>query len=270
MTLRQLRIVQAGWATTVQDLGRPYWAGYGVAPSGALDRSTARQMNRLVGNPENAAVFETAGGLVVAADGPLVIASSHERTPVVLHAGEQYRVLAPTDRNYAYLAIRGGIDVEPVLDSRSCDTHSQIGPPPVTTGDRFGIGADPGTALAADLAPPPRPVARIALWPGPHRRWFDDVSVQQLATAHWRVTTAIDRIGMRLSGPLLERAVAGELPSEPLVSGAVQVANDRQPIVMLADHPTTGGYPVIAVVDRDHLDHLAQYRPGTLVEFCWA
>lgn len=270
MSPRYVQIDAAGLATTIQDLGRQGWTALGVSPSGAIDRATARQMNRLVGNHESAAVFETAGGLTLSADAPIVIASSHERSPLVLGPRDSYRVHAPAEQNYAYVAVRGGIDIAPVLDSRSFDTHSRIGPPPVAPGDRYAIGPDPGSALGVDLAPPPRPVARIRLWPGPHRGWFDDRSLAALLSARWTITSSIDRIGMRLSGPALTRRVRREFPSEPLVAGAIQVANDEQPMVMLADHPTTGGYPVIAVVDHDDLGILAQYRPGTVAMFGWA
>jgi biotin-dependent carboxylase-like uncharacterized protein len=263
-----ITVIQPGWATTIQDTGRPGYAHLGVPCAGAVDRGLAALVNRLVGNEPTAALLETAGGLVLRADVPVVVATSTQPAPVVMAAGEVLEVAPDSDRTWTYVAVRGGIDAPAVLGSRSRDTLSGLGPPPPNAGERLALGADPGTPLTADVAPvaPRRAVARV--WSGPRIDWFGSEAFAALcATTGWSVAAAVSRVGMRLGGPPLARAVARELPSEGLVTGAVQVTHDGLPVVMLADHPTTGGYPVIAVVDPEDLSDLAQARPGTTVRF---
>jgi biotin-dependent carboxylase-like uncharacterized protein len=261
-------VVEPGWATTVQDHGRPGYAHLGVPCAGAVDRGLASLVNRLVGNDTTAAVLETAGGLVLHADTAVVVATSTQPAPLAMAAGERLEVVTDSERTWTYVALRGGIDAPRVLGSRSHDTLSGLGPRPPTAGQRLPLGPDPGTPLAADLAPvaPKRTVARV--WPGPRLDWFDHDALDVLcAPTGWSVDAAVSRVGMRLGGPRLARSVEGELPSEGIVTGAVQVTNDGRPVVMLADHPTTGGYPVIAVVDPQDLADVAQSRPGTTVRF---
>jgi allophanate hydrolase subunit 2 len=131
----------------------------------------------------------------------------------------------------------------------------------------LAAGADPGGTVPAELAPPRHWPAEIDVVPGPRRDWFDAAAWQTLTSVRWRVSAATSRVGARLEGPALVRRREGELPSEGLVGGAVQVPADGQPIVMLADHPVTGGYPVIAVVRGDHLDRVAQAPPGAMLSF---
>jgi biotin-dependent carboxylase-like uncharacterized protein len=183
-----------------------------------------------------------------------------------LPAGAEITLRSPQDGLRYYLAVRGGFDVAPVLGSCSLDTLAAIGPR-LASGDRFGIGADPNTPLVADLAMPPPLSTLIHLYEGPRRDWFTDDAWTQLITQAFVVSASSNRVGARLTGPLLERRHDHQLPSEGLVEGAIEVPPDGQPIVMLADCPVTGGYPVIAVVDRDHLSWVAQARPGTTLRF---
>jgi allophanate hydrolase subunit 2 len=133
-------------------------------------------------------------------------------------------------------------------------------------GNVLSVGADPGTP-AAEVGAPRRDVrGLVRVWPGPRIDWFVDGSFDQLCGQNWSVV-ATSSVGARLAGLPLARQVCGELPSEGLLEGAVQVPPDGQPIVMLADHPTTGGYPVIAVVDPRDLSEVAQAAPGTLLRF---
>jgi biotin-dependent carboxylase-like uncharacterized protein len=166
------------------------------------------------------------------------------------------------------VAVRGGIDVPRVLGSRSSDTLGRIGPPRLRPGDVLPVGPDPRTPVPTAVAPVPmiETTPRVRVWPGPRADWFVDALAALVATP-WTVRHDSDRVGVRLDGPPLARAHDRELPSEGLVTGAVQVPHDGRPIVMLADHPVTGGYPVVAVVDPADVPLVAQARPGVTVRF---
>jgi biotin-dependent carboxylase-like uncharacterized protein len=262
-----LTIVAPGWATTIQDAGRAGFAELGVCRSGALDAALRAVLNRLVGNPEDAAVLETLGGLRVAPDSAAVVATSAEMAAIAVSAGERVEVEPASGTLWGYVAVRGGIAVEPVLGSRSQDSRSGLGPPPITSGMSLPIGPDPGTALVTDQAPPRPRRDVVDVWPGPRVDWFVDGALDQLTTQAWTVSPDVSRVGARLDGAAIARARPEELPSEGLVTGAVQVPADGRPVVMLADHPTTGGYPVLAVVDQASLDSVVQARPGERLRF---
>jgi biotin-dependent carboxylase-like uncharacterized protein len=168
-----------------------------------------------------------------------------------------------------YVAVSGGIAVEPVLGSRSTDLLSGLGPPPLRNGAVLPLGR-PGVPHArVDVAPQPAPPAELVLRVtlGPRDDWCAPEAVRTLTSRAYRVSPASNRIGLRMDGPALTRARTGELPSEGMVLGAVQVPPDGRPVVFLADHPTTGGYPVIGVVRAADLPAAAQARPGTPVRF---
>jgi allophanate hydrolase subunit 2 len=226
-------------------------------------------MNRLVGNPPGAATNETMGALEVEALRPLVVATSTDGHRHTLAAGARLHVEVGVDSVWSYLAVRGGIAVEPVLGSRSQDTLGNVGPPPLVDGSLVAVGDDPGTPLDADHAPSrARTSGRIRVWDGPHHDWF--VGGTTCLTARtWTVTNELSRVGVRLDPgdfPPSTRTQAA-MPSLGLTAGAIQITPAGVPIVMLANHPTTGGYPVIAVVDPDDLADLAQTQPGTSVSF---
>ncbi|MEV7286743.1 biotin-dependent carboxyltransferase family protein [Streptomyces sp. NPDC093252] len=283
MTDRALAVVRAGALTTVQDLGRPGHAHLGVPRSGALDAPAAALVNRLVGNPVDAAVLETTlNGCALRPRSPLVAAVGGAPSPVTVDgrpapwgapvrvpAGALLEVGAAVAGVRGYVAVSGGVAVEPVLGSRSTDLLSGLGPPPLADGTVLPLGPVSGPPARVDVAPQPRPPAELVLriTPGPRHDWFTDSALDTLTTRPYRVSPASNRIGLRTEGPALERAVPGELPSEGLVLGAVQVPPDGRPVVFLADHPTTGGYPVIAVVTGADLPAVAQARPGTPVRF---
>jgi biotin-dependent carboxylase-like uncharacterized protein len=169
----------------------------------------------------------------------------------------------------SYLAVRGGVDLPPVLGSRSSDTLSGLGPSPLAAGDRLPVGSLAGEQPLVDVAPvaplPDRPVLRVL--PGPRRDWLQASAWGELTSQEWAVSADSDRVGLRLTGPRLLRARTDELPSEGLVAGAVQVPPDGGPVLFLADHPVTGGYPVLAVVVTADLPLAAQLRPGDGVRF---
>ncbi|MEU1836342.1 biotin-dependent carboxyltransferase family protein [Micromonospora chersina] len=291
-----IEVLRAGALTTVQDQGRPGWAHLGVPRSGALDPAALRLANRLVGNPEHAAGLEitltgcelrfTRAVTVALTGAPVDVlverrpsdAPPVERQPVERRPGDTGRPLSlPAGATLrigparagvrSWLAVAGGIAVEPVLGSRATDTLSGLGPPPLRDGDRLPVGAPTGPPAPVDLTVAPAVPAglRLTLHPGPRQDWFTPAALDLLLSTAYAVSPASNRVGARLVGAALPRAVAGELPSEGLVLGAVQVPPDGQPLIFLADHPTTGGYPVIGVVDD--VTPLAQARPGTTVTF---
>jgi biotin-dependent carboxylase-like uncharacterized protein len=265
--MTDLVVVDAGWATTIQDAGRPGYAEIGVSPSGALDAPTRDLLNRLLGNGPDAAVLETLGSLRVRATAPSVVATSAGLAPTAIAAGEVVEVAPADGALWGYLAVRGGIAVEAVLGSRSQDSRSALGPSPIVAGRVLPIGPDPGTPVVVDQAPRRTPGGPIGVWAGPRLEWFEAGTLEVLTDAAWVVSGDVSRVGARLDGPALHRVVGGELPSEGVLTGAVQVPPDGRPVVMLADHPTTGGYPVVAVVDASSLPIVAQARPGTPLRF---
>jgi biotin-dependent carboxylase-like uncharacterized protein len=275
-----IEILAAGIGSTFQDLGRPGCTHLGVGHSGAVDRPSHRLANRLVGNPETAATIETYGGLQLRVHRHAVMAVTGAGGHLDVRGGPPMAVNAvthlppdavltvrpPYEGVRYYVAVRGGFDVAPVLGSRSFDTLAGLGPR-LTNGERIVVGADPRTPITADLGVRPPSSTVIDVSEGPRRDWFTDGAWSLFTTSDYIVSADSNRIGTRLSGPVLERAHRAELPSEGVVEGAVQVPHDGQPIVMLADHPVTGGYPVIAVVAPELIHAVAQARPGTTLRF---
>jgi len=189
---------------------------------------------------------------------------------VLLPAGAGVEVGPAEAGLRAYVAFRGGIDVPPVLGSRSRDTLGGLGPDPVVAGTRLPLGAQGPTEPAwFDVVPrrsrPDGPaIVRAVL--GPRDDWFPRDVVDAFFASTWAVGADGDRVGWRLHGPGLRRR-AGELASEPMLPGAVQVPADGRPIVLGPDCGTTGGYPVLAVVIDADLDVLGQLRPGDPLRF---
>lgn len=260
-----LRVVSDGLASTVQDLGRPGWAHVGVPMSGAVDPWSMAAVNRAVGNAAHATVIETAGGLRVVSVGPSIVACTRSVAPTVLRDGDHYELVGGASRQWHYLAVRGGFEVSKTLGSAATDTLTALGPPPLRAGDTILIRpSEPGPV--ADLQLPVRLGDRIRVTPGPRVDWFVDAAWERLLAGGWTVAVS-SRIGTRLSGPPLRRGRPDELPSEGLVRGAIQVPHDGAPVVMGADHPTTGGYPVIAVVHHEDLTALLQRSAGDHLRF---
>ena len=277
-------MIEAGLLATVQDLGRPGHAALGVARSGALDRAALRAGNRLVGNPEGAAGIEiTMGGFraraatrlwfaVTGAWGPVTL-DGRPVDPYTAHewpAGAELHVDWAEHGVRAMLAVRGGVAGPRVLGSRSTDVMAGLGPDRLAAGAHVEVGPDPAApvpvAPTATWGAPPDEI-ELRLAPGPRSDWFDDDARVALFDGEWTVAADADRVGVRLDGPVLTRRRAGELPSEGMVPGALQVAPTGRPTVLLADGPVTGGYPVIAVVADADLDLLAQARPGSRIRF---
>lgn len=274
-----LSVLAVGPSVLLQDLGRPGLAHLGVPRGGALDAPAAALARRLVGGAEDDAVLEVLlGGLEVSASAgawfavtgapcPVLVdgrAVGHAR-PEWLPAGSVLTLGTPASGLRSYLALDGGLQVDPVLGSRSTDTLAGVGPAPVRAGDRLPVGVRRGGVRPVDV-PPRRAGGPLRLHPGPRADWCDD-PVAALCAGAWTVAADSDRVGLRLAGEPLRRTRGDELPSEGMVLGAVQVPPDGQPVVFLADHPPTGGYPVVAVVEPADLWRCAQVRPGEQVSF---
>ena len=268
----------AGPHVTVQDGGRPGLARFGVPGSGAMDRLALAAANLAVGNAPGAACLEVSlGGLQVACvDGPVSFAVAGGGF-IVEHAGQkggswQVGTLHPGERlvirrgpwgAWGYLAFAGEMDVAPWLGSAATHSQSGLGGGRVVTGGQVVIGAP--RVVPGRLIPCPtfaRPLTEVRATLGPQDRFFAPDQLALLEAAVWRLSGAYDRMGVRLSGPVLEPRVRLDMPSEPVARGSVQVAGDGVATVLLADHQTTGGYPKIATVLDCDLDRFAQLRPG--------
>ncbi|WP_426997626.1 carboxyltransferase domain-containing protein [Pseudarthrobacter sp. N5] len=304
-----LLVEAAGLQSLVQDLGRPGFGDLGVSAAGAADQQSARQANRLLGNPPGDAVVENLlGGLSVRAAGdqvlavagapvPLEIRSAtgalrHAAmcTPFALLDGEVLTLGDTSAGLRSYVGVRGGVDVPAVLGSRSSDSMSGIGPAPLAGGMLLPVGSVPGvrpvgapeeSTLRLGTLSSSTGETELRVTLGPREDWFGPEAFRSLSGQPWLVTEQSNRIGVRLTpavsraesrkdstaGHALERSRAGELDSEGAVAGALQVPPSGHPVLFLADHPVTGGYPVIAVVVPVDLPTAAQLPPGHLIRF---
>lgn len=289
-----VQVLTPGPLTLVEDLGRPGLAASGIGASGAADQDSHRLANRLVGNPESAATLEVLlGGLRLRFDAPAWAAVAGARVPIVvtdraghrsaygidtrfpIPAGGELELGTATSGLRSYLAVHGGIDVPPVLGSRSTDTLAGLGPDPLTEGMVLPIGAGTVEVPDTDFAPTPDVSDRtvtLHVLPGPHADWLAPQA--DLLGTTWSVTDRVSRVGARITavdGPGLPLTDPDrQLPSEGAALGAIQVPPGGEPVLFLADHPVTGGYPVVAVLCPADLPKAAQLRPGTRVFFSTA
>lgn len=279
-----IELLRAGPLTTVQDLGRTLWRDRGISRCGALDDVALMQANLLVGNEAGAAGIEFTLGpalLRFAADGCFAFTGTDAdatldgrpvrpgwREPV--RAGQMLKLAAPRDRMRTVLAVGGGIEVAPALGSRSTDLKA-------------GFGGFEGRALRDGDALPWRPPAAaparhvglrplpwdasVRVLPGPEHDQFSPAAREAFWSADWTLTPQSNRMGFRFAGPVLDRVATGELPSHGVLPGVIQVPPSGQPIVLLADAQTTGGYPKIGVVIAADLWKLAQLRLGAPLRF---
>ncbi|MDY5132427.1 5-oxoprolinase subunit B/C family protein [Actinotignum urinale] len=287
-----LEVVSVGGQLLYQDHGRPGLLDMGVAASGAADPLSMHTANYNVGNPDKRAVLEIAGGGVELKShmtGVLAISGAKGEVTVTQEDGLYFYpehghafAVDPGDTisigwfeqgMRAYVAIRGGIAAKRILGSLATDTLANVGPAPLTVGDK--IYAD-NPSLAGAVADAPRTgtliepdtVVKLRITLGPRTDWFTDEAIATLTEQIWTVSNQSDRVGIRLEGEKsLERCVTRELPSEGAVTGAIQVPSNGQPVIFLPDHPLTGGYPVIGALIREDLDVSGQLTPGTRIQF---
>lgn len=287
--MSSLEVLATGPLALLQDEGRPGLGALGVGRSGAADRASYRLANRLLANPAGAAAIEvTLGGLALRASGTTLVVVTGAALDVLLDDGDGPRPVGVnalvTLRDgavltlgtaraglRAYVAVRGGVDVTPVLGSRSTDTLASLGPPPLSAGDVLPVGPAPDDQPGLDVAPVHPPSADevvLRAVRGPRADWLVDVDL--LVTTGWTAADRSDRVGMRLTGERLALVDPDrQVPSEGAVRGAVQVPPGGEPVILLADHPVTGGYPVAAVLLDEDVDRAAQVRPGQPVRLTW-
>ncbi|HEU4662971.1 MAG TPA: biotin-dependent carboxyltransferase family protein [Dokdonella sp.] len=290
-----IEVVRAGLLTTVQDRGRHGHASLGIGSAGAMDAVALRLANALVGNAPTAAVLEI--GLL----GPrlrftepatvaLVGAEFDARSGASdLPGWRPLRIDAPCVVDFgrarrgawACLAVAGGIVAPRVLGSASTDVNARLGGAPLRAGDVLQVGHARVIAAARARAPAsvasfsldprpwfdPDPARPIRLVAGRHAHALDAASREALHAQPFRIAADSNRVGLRLDGPRLSLEAALELVSEPVAAGTVQLPPGGQPIALMAEHPTTGGYPRIGHVAAIDLPRLAQRRPGDTVRF---
>ncbi|MQY23122.1 5-oxoprolinase subunit C family protein [Nocardia macrotermitis] len=283
-TTARLHIIAAGMYTTIQDSGRPGLAHLGIGACGPADRGAAALANRLVGNPEGTAVLENLlGGLSFTATVPRYVSVTGAAAEVrvdgrivaepqrlYLRAGQRISVARPTLGLRVCVAVAGGVAGARVFSSCATDSLSGLGPAPVRAGDTLELGvpvADPPYARLELIGRSlPTGVIDLGFHWGPRHYMFTEADTRALISTVWSVGVDSNRVGVRLSGPPLYIG-AVHMPSEGMPLGAIQVPPSGEPIVFLADHPVTGGYPVIGVVTESDLDLLAQAPPGSRVSF---
>ena len=277
-----LRVIDPGPFTTVQDNGRVGRAHQGIARSGAADQHSKALANRLVGNDANAAVLEITFGpasfltvepVVIAVTGAICDVSTIDargiandagtNVAVAVKPGARIHLTRARDGLRTYVAVRGGILAEVVLGSRSYDTLGRIGPAPLVAGDELAIGIAKDTTPWFEVVPvaPPQDPAVVDVHLGPRDDWLAAGQGHRLLGTTWSVAVDSNRTGIRLLGAQLTRR-PGEIPTEAMMPGAVQLPMDGRPIILGPDCGTTGGYPVIAVLTAAGLDRVGQLRPG--------
>jgi biotin-dependent carboxylase-like uncharacterized protein len=254
-----LEIIRVAGLSTIQDLGRTGYMHEGLSRGGALVPALLARANRAAHNADDAAAIEILGLFAVRAERDIEIGTDEgTRT---LRAGEELELGSEPCR-VAYLAVRGGIGAPIILGSRSAHLSAGLGNP-LRAGDRI----EAGDGASSDTPPAPFEVpASIRVLRGPDRQAFSRKAIEVLESGPYRILPESDRVGARLSGPALERTTALDV-SRPMVRGAIEVPTDGQPIVLGAEHPTTGGYPVVAVIVSDDLDAFHAIRIGGAVTF---
>ncbi|HEV7874377.1 MAG TPA: biotin-dependent carboxyltransferase family protein [Enterovirga sp.] len=281
-----LIVHSCGPMTSLQDNGRIGQGRYGMSRSGAMDRLALAAANALVGNEPGIAAIEIMllGGCFALAEGSACIAlagapfsASLDGAPLapftatVMQAGQALTIGSAASGIFAYLAVSGGFALEPDLGSLSLQRRAGIGGfkgRALQAGDELPLLRDSvsGRDLLLEL-PQEDPAAPIRVVLGPQAHEFTEAVVSTFLGSVYAVTAEADRMGYRLSGPKLEHTRGHNIVSDGLIAGSVQVPGAGMPIVMMADHQTTGGYPKIATVVSADLRRLAQKRPGETIRF---
>jgi len=264
-----VEVLSAGALTTLQDRGRPGFAHLGVPPSGAVDREAYELGNRLVGNESGAVALEaTLVGPSLRFRAPALVALVGADVVVAAVGAGEVLDVGPLQRGArVYICARGGFSAPMTLGSCSTDILTGLGPSPLRDGDMVRL-ADAVAGEPLRGTPPGRELGgELRLMLGPRADWFTTEAVNTLVAATWTVMPAANRVGIRLEGAELALARDDQLLSEGVVTGALQIPPSGQPILLLNDHPTTGGYPVIGVVCSEDCSRAAQLRPGDAVRF---
>ena len=273
-----IHIERAGFGSTVQDRGRSGHMREGVPTSGPADPFAFRAAQALVGNTPADAALEAVGlpfsfrcdtPRIIAVTGRDVSVMVRDRVPpwtsVFVRAGDVVTIAGTSRSRYTYVAVSGGIATAPVLGSRSAYPRAGLGDI-LRSADALALGDPRRSAEDAGLSIPFEYGDQIAAMPGPHLPRFDDDTFTRFFSAPFAVSAQSDRQGARLEGPEVAPR-EGEILTCGVLAGAVQVPRGGQPIVLLADHQTTGGYPIIATVIGADLGLVAQRAPGETLTF---
>ncbi len=282
-----IRVLEPGAQTTVQDLGRPGHLRYGIPPSGPIDRTAFVVANRLVGNADDAAGLEcTVMGPRLEADAPCAIAVTGAEMPVTVNGGQasawQTLILKPGNvvklgparaGVRAYVAFSGGIDLPLVLGSRATYLRGRLGGlggRALRKDDRLTLFPAPlppirraSAAAIADLTVPPE--IRVVL--GPQADRFTEDGIAAFLGGEYEMLPQSDRMGARLKGPRIEHARGHDIISDGIALGSIQVPGDGQPIALLVDRQSTGGYTKIATIGSFDIGRLGQVKPGQRLRF---
>jgi antagonist of KipI len=280
-----IRVVKPGMLSTIQDRGRWGYQTFGVSVSGPMDMLSHGLANRLLGNAEDAATIEVTllgPELEFGIDATIVVTGAQfelrldgqEIDPLVTHritAGARLR-FGPRRRGArAYLGVAGGIQVPPVLGSRATHLVSGMGGldgRALRAGDVLPISPAPaGDVRRVPRVPLPQGAARVRVVPGPDQERFTAAAMAALTGTRYAITPESDRMGYRLKGQALERCAESEIISDATAVGALQVPASGQPILLMADRQTAGGYPRIATVITADLPAAGQLAPGDSIEF---
>jgi antagonist of KipI len=285
MTMASLIVVRPGMLTTVQDIGRWGRQNLGVPVAGPMDPYSHRLANLLVGNADTAAALEiTLMGPELEADAPVLCAVAGARFELAVNGNT-----VPPDRSFeipaggrlrfgnrlagtrAVLAVRGGFDVPAVMDSRATSLVSRMGPfagRALAAGDVLPVGTlAAGTRRAGSPLPLPDGGARLRVMLGPHDAMFTSEAIASLSASRYTVSPQSNRMGFRLEGPPLAHARTADILSDATPIGSLQVPASGQPILLMADRQTTGGYPKIATLIAADLPLAGQLAPGDWIEF---
>ena len=280
-----LTIAAAGPGTTIQDAGRFGWLRFGVTPAGPMDWAALRTANLALGNDPGAAAIEVGpGGLTVGVDAATSLAFAggafrwtrdEQVLPgaarILLRPGETLRARAGSRGAFSYLAVPGGVDVPAVMGSRATHLRSGLGGlegRALRAGDRLGIlgitALDDGLIEAPWLETTDDPI-RVVL--GPQDDYFGKGGIAGFLEATWTLTATADRMAYKFDGPPVPHARDFNIVSDGIALGAVQIAGDGKPMVLMADRQPTGGYTKIAHVVRADIGRVAQMRPGDTLRF---
>jgi biotin-dependent carboxylase-like uncharacterized protein len=265
-----IEVVRIAGVATVQDAGRPGWMHQGVPPGGALVPELLARANLAVGNRWGAAAIELVGAIELAARGGDVVIATSSGEVKTLPDGEASRLPAAREARVGYVAVRGGLAVPSVLGGRGTLLAAKLGGIDgrvLQRGDRLPVGH--GSTSAEGALPPSGPSeGAIGVVVGPDHRRFPPEAIAILLESPFLISPSSDRTGTRLRGaPPLPRLDRDSALSTPMVAGAIQVPSSGDPIVLGPDHPTTGGYPVLAVVRRADLGRFHALPLGSTVRF---
>lgn len=266
---------------SLQDAGRTGWRRHGISTAGAMDRLALAVANVLVGNPPTTAAVELAlaGGRFRVTGGPVLLAVAGpgvmlriagltvaEGRSARAEPGDGIEVSAPRGGVHGYLAVGGGFALPPVMGSLSTHQRSGLGPPMLAPGQSLPLqGGTPPAPRALDRVPS-HDAGPIRILPGPQDDWFASGSLDLLTGADWQIGDRSDRMGRFLAGPPIP-PLPGSMVSDGIVQGGIQIPPSGQPIVLMRDCQTTGGYPRLATVISADLDRLAQLPPGAPLHF---